>query len=393
VLHLSRGQDCAPLSQSGSSALDMQMMGAAGVQEGRVFHTLDALRGIAAIGVVVFHIQQAFEPIVAAGGYLAVDLFFMMSGVVLSHAYESRFQAGMGTLGFMRARLIRLYPLYLLGALLGIGVALASLHGRNIQHWDPSSLLRAALRALLFLPNVSAIPVNQMFPLNIPCWSLFLEILVNLLFVIFWPLLNSRRLIVLSLLTGGTVVLAIMNKGSIDQGSIAASFPVGLARTIFGFSVGVLIARHVRHVKRGTSNFRVLAILAVVVIAIAGWPIGAMRAMWDAVCVLGVFPLMVYCGTLVDPGPWLVRIATFLGVTSYAVYVLHSPLSAVLNSAARFFAGDAGVGAGAPYLGIAVLAALLTGCWLVDRYIDMPIRRYLSRIVPRFQALRESRIT
>ena len=127
------------------------MTTAAAAPGARVFHTLDALRGIAAVGVVVFHMQQAFTPIAAPGGYLAVDLFFMMSGVVLTgHAYEARFRAGMGTLDFMRARLIRLYPLYLLGTLLGIAVTLASLHGRNTQNWDSSSLLQAALLAFLF---------------------------------------------------------------------------------------------------------------------------------------------------------------------------------------------------------------------------------------------------
>ena len=366
----------------------MQMVGAAPASDGRVFHTLDALRGIAAVGVVTFHMRQVFAPIVAPGGYLAVDLFFMMSGVVLSHAYEIRFREGMGTFDFMRARLIRLYPLYLMGTLLGIAVTLASLLGRNIENWDPSSLLRAALLALLFLPNVSARPVDQMFPLNIPCWSLFFEILVNLLFVISWPLLTSRRLLVVSLLTGAAVGLAIVNKGSIDQGSIASSFAVGLARTVFGFSIGVLIARHIPRVQRGDSNLRVLAIVAVVVIAIAGWPRGELRAIWDAVCVLVVFPLTVYWATLIDPGLRLRRVATFLGVTSYAVYVLHSPLSSILNSAIRHFSGRTGGGVGAPYLGVTVLAFLLAGCWLVDRYLDIPIRRQLSRIVPKMQVLR-----
>jgi len=96
------------------------------------------------------------------------------------------------------------------------------------------------------------------------------------------------------------------------------------------------------------------------------------------------FPLLVYCATLIDPGPRLRRVATFLGVTSYAVYVLHSPLASLLNSAARYFPG----GSGAPYLGVAILFALLTGCWLVDLYFDLPIRRQLARRVPGFQALR-----
>jgi peptidoglycan/LPS O-acetylase OafA/YrhL len=351
--------------------------------ERRVFHTLDALRGIAAIGVVTFHMRQAFMPVAAAGGYLAVDLFFMMSGVVLSHAYEHRFRAGMGTFDFMRARLIRLYPLYFIGTLLGIAATWASLFGRNTQHWDISTLVQATLLALLFLPNLSGRPVDQIFPLNIPCWSLFLEVVVNLLFVIAWPLLTSRRLIVVSLLSGIVVGLAIVHTGHIDQAATASSFAVGLARTIFGFSVGVLIARRNRHTYRGENNLKFFAIAAIVCIAISGWPQGELRALWDAACVLLIFPLTVYWGTLIDPGPRLRRVASFLGLTSYAIYVVHSPVSSFLNSAARYVAGDAGVSAGAPYLGVAVLALLLTGCWLVDRYFDTPIRGFLNRVVPK----------
>jgi peptidoglycan/LPS O-acetylase OafA/YrhL len=357
--------------------------GAAPAEE-RVFHTLDALRGVAAIGVLVFHMGPIFSPIAAPGGYLAVDLFFMMSGVVLSHAYEARFRAGMGTFGFMRARLIRLYPLYLVGASFGIMVALASLHGRNSQNWDSSSLFQAAALALFFLPNFSGRPVHEIFPLNIPCWSLFFELLVNLLFVISWPLLTSRRLILTSLVTAIAVAVAIAHAGNIDQGSTGASFAVGLARTIFGFSVGVLIARHVPRARRRQNNLGVLAITAVVGIAIAGRPQQGAGALWDAACVLVVFPLTVYFGTLIDPGSRLRRVATFLGVTSYAIYVLHSPLSSVLNSATRSFA----VATYAPFMGIGVLALLLAVCWLIDRYFDLPIRRQLSRIIPKMQASR-----
>jgi peptidoglycan/LPS O-acetylase OafA/YrhL len=356
--------------------------------ESRVFHTLDALRGFAAIGVVIFHMSGSFLPVTAPGGYLAVDLFFMMSGVVLSHAYEARFRAGMGALGFMRVRLIRLYPLYLLGTLFGIAVTVASMLGRNVNNWDPSSLLDASLLALFFVPHFSGDPAGQMFPLNIPSWSLFFEILVNLLFVVFWPLLTSRLLITLSLLTGGVVAVAAVHAGHLDLGSTVSSFAIGLARTVFGFCVGVLIARHVSSANRQTGNLKVLAILAIVGIAIISRPAGEWRAAWDAACVLLVFPLVVYYGTLVDPGPRLQRIATFLGLTSYAVYVLHSPLSSVVNSVNQHFAGG---GITAPWSGIAVLAALLAGSWLVDRLYDAPIRRYLGRIVPKARAPRAQR--
>jgi peptidoglycan/LPS O-acetylase OafA/YrhL len=359
----------------------MPMAEPAAKSEDRVFHTLDALRGFAAIGVVVFHMGGAFLPLEVPGGYLAVDLFFMMSGVVLSHAYEARFRAGMRTFGFMRARLIRLYPLYLLGTLLGIAVTAASLFGHNINNWTASGLVVASLLALLFIPNFTLRPNDQMFPLNIPSWSLFFEILVNLLFVVSWPLLGNRRLVALSLLTGGVVAWASLHAGNLDQGSAISGLGVGLARTVFGFSVGVLIARHVSAGRR-VGNLRVLAILAVVAVAIAARPGGAVRAFWDAACVLLVFPVVVYFGTRVDPGPRLRTAATFLGLTSYAIYVLHTPVAAVMNSTTRHFSGAGGV-PGAPYTGILVLAILLAGCWLVDWVFDAPVRRYLGRVVPR----------
>ena len=368
------------MPQSESSVLK-QTRAAEAIPEARVFHTLDALRGIAALGVVVFHMKLAFVPLTAPGGYLAVDLFFMMSGVVLSHAYESRFRAGMGTVDFMRARLIRLYPLYLIGTVLGILVTLASLFGRNIGGWDLPSLIRSAFLALFFLPNLSLQPVNELFPLNIPCWSLFFEVLVNLLFVVFWPVLASRRLIAVALLSGVLVLLAITHAGSIDQGSNGATFAVGLLRTIFGFSVGVLIARHLRQLPQRT-NLGVIVILMLVATAILGGPEGKGRLIWDALCVLLLFPVLVYCGTYIDPGPRVRKFATFLGLTSYAVYVLHSPLSSVFNSVARHFAGSSG-GLGAPYSGVAALTVLLAGCWILDRFIDLPVRRWLNRIIPK----------
>jgi peptidoglycan/LPS O-acetylase OafA/YrhL len=362
-------------------------MTAGAAPEARVFHTLDALRGIAAIGVVIYHMGKVFEPIAVPGGYLAVDLFFMMSGVVLSHAYEARFRAGMGTLEFMRVRLIRLYPLYFLGLLLGIAVTVASLLGRNSMGWDPSLLVSAILLALLFLPDLSGRPVDTLFPLNVPSWSLFLEVLVNLLFVLAWPLLKTRRLVLLSLVTGGIVAASIYYAGHADLGSTASTLLAGLARTIFGFSVGVLIARRVQQMPRSVSNPAVLVILAIVVVAIAAWPIREWRAVWDVACVLLVFPLVVYWGTLVDPGSGLRKVATFLGLTSYAVYVVHTPLSAVLNTATQRFGGAGGV-LEAPWLGLLVLVALLGGAWFIDRCFDAPVRRWLGRATPKPRKVR-----
>jgi peptidoglycan/LPS O-acetylase OafA/YrhL len=90
----------------------------------RAFPAMDGIRGIAAILVALFHFRATFlhyDNNVIGDGYLAVDLFFVLSGFVLAHAYEHRFARGMTTFEFMRARVIRLYPLYF------VGLAIASM--------------------------------------------------------------------------------------------------------------------------------------------------------------------------------------------------------------------------------------------------------------------------
>src|ERR1700712_1409072 len=87
----------------------------------RRYHTLDALRGLAAIAVVGFHISQVkLEPVLVPYGYLAVDFFFVLSGAVVAHAYEKQLRAGLSWQAFFVKRVIRLYPLALLGTALGL---------------------------------------------------------------------------------------------------------------------------------------------------------------------------------------------------------------------------------------------------------------------------------
>jgi peptidoglycan/LPS O-acetylase OafA/YrhL len=50
---------------------------------------------------------------------LAVDFFFLLSGFVIGYAYEHRLLANLSVTGFIRIRLIRLYPLILVGTIFG----------------------------------------------------------------------------------------------------------------------------------------------------------------------------------------------------------------------------------------------------------------------------------
>ena len=89
------------------------------------YHLLDGLRGVAALLVVWYHV---FEGFAFAGntliehinhGYLAVDFFFILSGFVISYAYDDRWAKGFTMKQFFLRRLIRLHPMVIMGALIG----------------------------------------------------------------------------------------------------------------------------------------------------------------------------------------------------------------------------------------------------------------------------------
>ncbi|HKU54954.1 MAG TPA: acyltransferase family protein, partial [Rhizomicrobium sp.] len=84
------------------------------------FLTLDALRGVGAIAVMAGHAGIVLNAYMPPFMYLAVDMFFVLSGFVLAHAYDGKFAGGLSVGAFLKARIARLYPIYLIGLVLGL---------------------------------------------------------------------------------------------------------------------------------------------------------------------------------------------------------------------------------------------------------------------------------
>src|ERR1700750_1877267 len=88
------------------------------------FEVLDGLRGSAAFLIVIFHLFNysfGFNSSLSLvrHAYLAVDFFFGLSGFVVAYAYDDRWTR-MSIPQFFRIRPLRLHPLVLLGATLGL---------------------------------------------------------------------------------------------------------------------------------------------------------------------------------------------------------------------------------------------------------------------------------
>ncbi len=99
-------------------------------------------RGVAALSVVWYHYNLSIEGIGLRFGYLAVDLFFLISGFVLARRYDPDFRNGLTTAAFCWQRIKRLAPLYVLG----IAIGLVNQLTRTDYHWNAGRLTAATRR-------------------------------------------------------------------------------------------------------------------------------------------------------------------------------------------------------------------------------------------------------
>jgi peptidoglycan/LPS O-acetylase OafA/YrhL len=277
---------------------------------------LDALRGLAALLVLAFHMRGFGLPReVLAHGYLAVDLFFVISGFVLAKAYEADLSAGEGA-GFMVKRLKRLYPMALLGLMLGAGFWLA-------QGWEPGTVLLLTVLSLVFVPFVGG---RDVFPLNGPQWSLMWELAANLVYAVVAPRLTMRRLVVLIAIGGAAHVALALTYGAGSLGPYGHNWWAGAPRVIYGFFAGVLLARLAGEGRLKVPAAPIVAILAAVVLTL--WPPvpEAARAAFDLVAALAIFPLLVASAARAQVGRVLRPVLDELAGMSYALYALHIPI-------------------------------------------------------------------
>lgn len=334
------------------------------------FAALDLLRGIAALAVLAGHSPQ-FSPMFGQS-YLAVDLFFVLSGFVISHAYEDRLLEGGYFLQFCVARLIRLYPLYFIATLASASFLLAVLllgNGTN----SGSRLTLSVATALLFLPTPGSWSVRPelFFPLVFTAWSLFWELLVNLLYGGGGFRLRGRLLALPILLGGAALIFALFRHGNIGVMHRSEwdwdGFWIGAARALFSFFVGVAVFRRFRRYRPRTIPAWLLAGILVAVL-IPGQFSGAA---YDAICVLIIFPLLVWFGSNATEGASGRSFGTFLGFLSYPIYLLQVPVGLVLEGFTRHF--DRAV----PFPIYSVMTII--GAWGVGRFFDAPIRERLQR--------------
>lgn len=355
------------------------------------YDILDGLRGVAAITVVCFHIFEAFATSHLDQrinhGYLAVDFFFILSGFVVSYAYDDRWKT-MKTKDFIKRRIIRLHPMVVMGALIG-GIMF---YFQSCDVWGdlsrvtiPALLVATLLNALLLpaTPGTEVRGLGEMFPLNGPSWSLFFEYIGNILYALFIRRLSTIALGVLVFIAGcGLASFAIFGPlGDICVGYslTGMEFTGGSLRLLFSFSAGLLLSRVFKPAVHVKGAFWICSLSIVVLLAVPR--IGGAEHLWmngiyDTMCCILFFPILVYLGASgKSTGKYTTRICKFLGDISYPLYMVHYPFiylyyAWVKNNNLTFQESLPGVAA--LVIGSIILA------YICLKFYDIPVRKYLS---------------
>jgi peptidoglycan/LPS O-acetylase OafA/YrhL len=339
---------------------------------------LDGIRGIAAIFVLTRHTGELFG-FSLFHSYLAVDIFFLLSGFVIAHAYGEKLAVGRLTVReFMLVRLIRLYPVYLLSLCVCAVLALVAFYsGERTYFADGLQISSSILLALFYLPSYAP-GTTELFPICGVYWSLAYELVANWLYGRLHHVLRSRRVAVATLASLGLVLTAsALHYRTLDVGSTWGVLNVvtGVSRACFGILLGILL-----HRERSTLYCRVKAspwIAVAVVIAILTMPklSGFADAVVDLSSIFVLFPLAVVIAARAK-GTRFAPALEFLGSASYPLYAFHVPASRLVtmlsHNTARLYA---------PVSGLLFSAVLTILCYYIETRLDAPIRYRLSRIL------------
>ena len=284
------------------------------------FQGLDGMRGACALTVVLYHCELLFKPgVIFCHGYLAVDMFFLLSGFVISASYDDRLAQGMGVQRFLGMRLKRLAPVYWAGTALCVaGGLLAGLYLTAPTSW---TVLRQGLMAGLLIPQFA--PRTFAYPTNPVAWTLGWELLVNTAYAAWLRGLANRPLALLvALFMLAAFAEALVNPRGWSFGMTGTDVALGGLRCFPEFLGGVLLFRAFRagRLDRLPAVTPILPVMA--------WGLCATQRP-RAAALVGCHRVMLACRPslaallvrqLAGPvPPWLV----WLGALSYPLYACH----------------------------------------------------------------------
>jgi peptidoglycan/LPS O-acetylase OafA/YrhL len=366
---------------------------------------LTGLRIVASVSVVLFHfrpmvsdvsvdLRRNLAPILNCGAQ-GVDLFFILSGFVLTYNYLDRmghswsFRA---TMHFLWLRLARVWPVYLVTLHLAAAWFILTLHVGHTPSPDVGRLTAISYVRQVLLVQLWFQPFFDLSSWDGPAWSISAEWLAYLMFgllvLVIWRIQHATRargLILLAFAAALPPMMLLLSSG------VFYTPWSWLPRIVTQFTAGALACAAVRRLRPTDRGRRIAGYLSVfLVVAIVGilyllkeFPITGVYDSGGVVDLLFV-PLVITLAIGVGSLPRLLstRFMVYGGEISFCLYMVHELVHtswtwAVVNFHLQPWHTDS------PWrwniFGLLAIAVLLS--ILLYHSVEEPARRWMRRMV------------
>jgi peptidoglycan/LPS O-acetylase OafA/YrhL len=373
-----------------------------GVRTGEIT-ALTGLRIVAAMWVVLFHfrpllweasprLEDDLAPLFNSGAQ-GVDLFFILSGFVLTWNYLDRMGPSWSTratVHFLWLRLSRVWPVYLVTMHLAALWIIVTLYVGNVPSPDAEKLTAISYLRQLLMIQLWFEPFFDGTSWDGPAWSISAEWLAYLLFgllilVVFRIARVSRTRTLLML-----AVLAALPPTLLLLGSGVLYTPWSwLPRIVAQFTAGALACAAVRRLRPSDTGRRVAGYLSVLLVAaLAGglyyYDAHPVSGMVDSGGVMAVLflPLVVALSVGTGTLPALLSTRPFIygGQISFSLYMIHEPVHTVWNWAVQQYTIVMPKST-AKIVVVALIVAAIGLAMLLYHLVEEPARRWMRRMV------------
>jgi len=373
-----------------------------GVRTGEI-KALTGLRIVAAVWVVLFHfrpllweasprLEDDLAPLFNSGAQ-GVDLFFILSGFVLTWNYLDRMGPSWSTratVHFLWLRLSRVWPVYLVTMHLAALWIIVTLHVGNVPSPDAEKLTAISYLRQLLMIQLWFEPFFDGTSWDGPAWSISAEWLAYLLFGVLILMIfriarvsRTRTLLMLAVFAALPPTLLLLGSG------VLYTPWSWLPRIVAQFTAGALACAAVRRLRlsdggRRAAGYLSLLLVAALVGGLYFYDAHPVSGMVDSGGVMAVLflPLVVALSVGTGTLPALLSTRPFIygGQISFSLYMIHEPVHTVWNWAVQQY--TIVMPKSTAKIVVVALMAVATGlAMLLYHLVEEPARRWMRRMV------------
>ncbi|MEQ1621553.1 MAG: acyltransferase [Methylococcales bacterium] len=341
------------------------------MEKNHFFRVFEGLRCIAALGVVGYHATYGWP------GYLAVEVFMLLSGFILAHTCLDRSYRVNGST-FILQRLARMYPMHIFGLMAYVFAYWLN----HDKHWPsfPDGTLFTLLQQLTLLHNVGFNPNGLTW--NFPAWCVSIEIWINVIVFFALPMRMKSAYLLLIALASYLVLFNHSHRLGVHYelywGWLASGMVRGFADFMLGWFVYRVYSKWSAIHRISMTNATIIELLLVGLIAPIFWfKLQDGASDFIAVGLMALFLLVLALERGFVSKILSVPVAVYFGRISYSMFLLHIPILEFF-----YYLEWHAVTLGLPLFLTLFLSTVIVIGSLTYYRVEEPCRRFLKQYQP-----------